>query len=451
MATTWKWVLLLLGGLFVLQHVIRRDIRYTKEYPADLRNRIVGARMIEDGVSPYFYKWKNGDGLRYYDPQAFDVNQPSITTSTPFLHRLLIPIADLPQAQILVVWLVIQYLLLTAMTVFALWMAKTAEQRQAVVLLVLLFLLTNAWKSHTWEGQTYILIPFFSLLTFALIRQGRSFGWGAAAGTAAACLALVRPNTLLFFLPFLFLLRRYPLSWKIAFVIPGLILGGWILSSRQETGLWRDYARMLREQVKVHQDLQRTGRQNDPDPHYKQWEGVDMEAALGASGAEPVKVYSENGNVFVLFQNIFHRKLSVTVLETLGIAVVVVLLGLYALQRPGQEWELSRVAIFAFCLYMVTDLFSPVYRHQHYGVQWLMPLLIAAATYETRNRRWYGLLLVALLLSCVHLPFIKMGNTIGEYLLMLGLLGLTLFPGAVWPRKPLPAAGPGSGEKAIHT
>src|ERR1700744_349876 len=111
------WILLLLGGLLVLPHAIRRDIRFIKEYPADLRNRIVGARMIGDGVSPYFYKWKNGDGLRYYDPQAFDVNQPSITTSTPFLHRLLIPIADWPQERILVIWLVIEYLVVAGMIV----------------------------------------------------------------------------------------------------------------------------------------------------------------------------------------------------------------------------------------------------------------------------------------------------------------------------------------------
>jgi len=428
MTTKLTWVLLLLGGLLVLQEIIPRDIRYIKEYPADLRNRIVGARMIEDGRSPYFYHWKNGDGLRYYDPQAFDTNEPSISTSTPFLHHLLTPIANLPQARILNIWLVIQYLLLTVMTVLAFRIARTVEQQQAVLLLVLIFLLTNAWKSLTWEGQTYLLIPFFALVAYIFTRPPRAIGRSVAAGAAAACLVLLRPNTLVFFLPFLFLLKRFPFSWKAAFLIPGLLLGGWVLLSPRENGLWRDYARMVQEQIKVHQDLPRTIPHNDPDPHFKVWEGVDMPAANSASEAEPVKVYSENGNFFVLFRNVFHRKLPVAVLEGICIAVIAVLLGLYALQRPWQEWELSRVAIFAYCLYMVTDLFSPVYRHQHYEVQWLTPLLIAAATYRKQKKVWYGLLLVALLLGCIHLPFMKMENTIGEYLILAVLLGISLLP-----------------------
>jgi Glycosyltransferase family 87 len=423
-----KWILLLLGGLFVLQYVIRRDIRYSKEYRADLRNRIVGARMIEDGRSPYFYHWKSGDGLRYYDPQAFDTNQPSISTSTPFLHHLLTPIADLPQARILNVWLVIQYVLLTVMTGLALRLAGTAEQRQAVLLLVLIFLVTNAWKSHIREGQTYLLIPFFALAAYVFIRPPRTIGRGAAAGAAAACLALLRPNTLVFLLPFLFLLQRYPFSWKAAFLVPVLLLGGWVLLSPRENSLWHDYARMVQEQIKVHQDLPRTIAHHDPDPHFKGWEGVDMPAANSASEAGPVKVYSENGNFFVLFRNVFHRKLSVAALEGMCITVIIALLAVYAFQRPWQGWELSRVAIFAYCLYMITDLFSPVYRHQHYEVQWLMPLLIAAATWQEQKKLWYGLLFVGLFLGCIHLPFIKMENTIGEYLILAALLGISLLP-----------------------
>jgi len=87
------------------------------------------------------------------------------------------------------------------------------------------------------------------------------------------------------------------------------------------------------------------------------------------------------------------------------------------------------MAIFGFCLYMIADLFSPIYRHQYYTVQWIFPLLLAAVNWSPQRKRWYGVLLIGLLLSIIHLPFVKMGNTIGEYLILLALLAISLLPG----------------------
>src|SRR5579859_6629143 len=87
------WSGLALVAIVVLWYALTRDIRYSGEYMGDLRNRIVGARLIADGYSPYFYKYAPGGPVRYYDPQAFDIFYVSICTSTPFLHRVLIPVA----------------------------------------------------------------------------------------------------------------------------------------------------------------------------------------------------------------------------------------------------------------------------------------------------------------------------------------------------------------------
>src|ERR1700755_3219804 len=107
-----RWLLLVLAVLLVLGYAIHRDIHYEKAYAGDLRNRVVGARMVKDGRSPYFYKWREGDGLRYYDPQNFDTWKPSHMTSTPVLYRLLSPLVEMPQAAISKWWLGVQYLLL---------------------------------------------------------------------------------------------------------------------------------------------------------------------------------------------------------------------------------------------------------------------------------------------------------------------------------------------------
>jgi hypothetical protein len=92
-----------LGGL--LTHSLYRDIRLEKQFPSDLRNRIVGARLQKDGKLPYHYHWKETDGIRYYNPDDYLWQSDSVSgfsaineiTSSPFFHELLYPICDLSQ------------------------------------------------------------------------------------------------------------------------------------------------------------------------------------------------------------------------------------------------------------------------------------------------------------------------------------------------------------------
>ena len=413
---TFKWIGLALVAALVLWYALTRDIRYTGEYMGDLRNRVVGARIIEDGGSPYFYKWRPGDPVRYYDPQAFDIYTPSISTSTPFLHRLLIPLADWPESKIMRIWMGVLWLLLAGMVGYAYWLARKDAARWMVGAVALLFLLTNAWALHAKYGQTYLLIPALAMLVFALRR------WPLAAGLVAAALVMVRPNAVLFLLPFVFT-REFKWGW----VLPGVVMLGWLLLSPHERGLWGDYAAMLREQVKIHQDLGPATRPAVADPGLRDWEGLDMDTVRARITRDPVRIYSENGNVFVLYRELLGRRMPVAllgVLELLAIGLVVGSL-LFARRRYG-ELEPAQLAIVGFCLYMISDLFSPIYRHQYYTVQWIMPLLVAASLYRGRNRGLYGLLLGCLVLNILHLSFLRMGNTIGEYGFLAGLLAIGL-------------------------
>lgn len=337
---------------------------------------------------------------------------PSISTSTPFLHRLLMPLADWPFATIMRVWMAVLYLLYFAMAGYALMLARAPSARVAVLVVALLFLLTNAWELHTKYGQTYLLIPALAMLVFALRRRP------VLAGLAAAMLVMVRPNAALFLVP---LLLVRDLKW--AFWAPAVVALGWVLLSPRERGLWGDYETMLGEQVKIHQDLSPATRPAVTDPGYRYWEGLDMDSVRARIARDPVHIYSENGNVFVLYRELVGRRMSVALLGVSGVVVIgVVLWVLVLVRRRYGELEPAQVVIVGFCLYMISDLFSPIYRHAYYTVQWIMPLLIAASLYRARVRGVYVLLLACLLLNIVHLPFVRMGNTIGEY----GFLGCLL-------------------------
>ena len=70
--------------VFLLALSIYKDVGYSVSMPGDLRNRLVGARMMKDGLSPYFYIWKEGGPIRYYDTYTSPNSNVSAATATPF-------------------------------------------------------------------------------------------------------------------------------------------------------------------------------------------------------------------------------------------------------------------------------------------------------------------------------------------------------------------------------
>jgi hypothetical protein len=421
-----RWLLLLTSVLVVLGYSIYRDTRYEKAYCGDLRGRVTGARMIKDGRSPYFYKWRAGDGFRYYDPQNFDSWLPSHMTSTPVLYRMLSPLADWPEAKISRWWLGIEYLILAAITLFALLRARMPTQQQAVLLVLALVLLTNGWKQHVANGQSYLFVGLFAMLFLVFWRKKDNPVWAIAAGAAAVCLVGIRFNTVLFFVPFLPMIPRYPRRWLLAFCIVPVLFIGWTLSSPHERHLWKDYFNNIKEATKINRDVAPIVA-NTPDPRYRLWEGIDSVKTTWYMAHLPAPIYSENANFFVIVRHVLHRELSVPVMGWMAVSLILVLAGLFFLRRsPPDGQDIPKAAILGTCLFMIADLFSPIYRHQYYTVQWILPLMLAATIFSPANARWYWLLLAGLLLNCIHLPFLKMGNTIGEYTILASLLALSL-------------------------
>jgi len=419
-----RWLILIIAGLLVLAVAIPRDIRYTRAYPVDLRNRIVGARLEKDGRLPYFYKWEPGDGLRYYDPRNFDNWKVSNITASPFFHHLLSLVADQPQARLLAGWLVSEYLILAGMAILCLFLAETTMQKQSVLGVSILFLLTSAWKMHVSVAQMYLWIPAGALLFYACLRRPPRSGWGLAAGALAAALVLIRPNMIVFFLPFLFFSRRYPPSWWLALALPSLAAAVWVLGSPAERALWKEYGQLLTASIRVHQGLEPATATNAPDPHFAEWEGVDRAAAERQADSTE-KLHLETTNAFILARYLTHRKASPFFWTTLALVLIAAAMILFYLRhRPFSTVRLEQLAIFAFCLYMGVDLFSPIYRIQYYSVQWLFPLLIMSL--EVRQRKWMALPAGYLLLTSLHLPWGAKQNTLEEYALLAVLLGFSL-------------------------
>jgi hypothetical protein len=300
----------------------------------------------------------------------------------------------------------------------------------------MLFLLTNAWKLHVATGQYYLCIPFLAALFYACIRRSTIWMWGAFAGLFATCLVLTRANTLFFLLPFVLVSRRFSRRWWLAFSLAPLLMGGWILVSGHERELWRAYSIMLDEQVRVHQGLPVQLQYNDPDPVYRHWEGVDYVTAVQTVNNDPDQFRIEEGNVFHLFRLVSHHSLTIPALAAVCLGSIAALLVFFCIRHsPFRTLTLEQLTIFGCCLYMISDLCSPVYRHQYPTVQWLFPLCLTAATLRGSARGLLWLLFMGILLNIFHVPFLRMRNTLGEYL-WLGILLVLSFASSDQPAFP---------------
>lgn len=416
------WIVTLVAVL-CLGWTVYRDVQIEKIYPSDLRNRVVASRLQKDGKLPYFYKWKPEDGIRYYDPQNFDTLKVSTSTASPFFHELMYPIVELEQRTISRLWVFIQYVLLVIMAGVSIRLAKAKLQKASVIALGTAFLFTEAWINLIAPGQNYLFIPFFALLFYYFLQKKDSLLFAFLAGISAVSLVLIRPNTVLFFVPFLLLVNKYTMRFIIVFFVPVILVLGYIIGSPFQRALWKDYAEGVSEQLKIHLENGEAARQiNGKDPGFVKWEGWDMEEVAAEEARTRYRNYSENGNFFVLVKNSLGIRLSPSVLAISSLSLIVVFLLLYYLNYRKTDFAIYNVAILGFCLYMIADLFSPIYRHQYYTVQWFFPLFLAAAGIEKRYLKIYMILIAGIILNIINTPFIKMEHTIGEYLILGALL-----------------------------
>jgi hypothetical protein len=398
-----------------------RDIRIEKQYCIDLRNRIVGARLQMDGKPPYFYKWKPEHGFRYYDPYPYDTTYANAITASPFVHLLMSPIANLPQRQISRIWLGIQYGLLICCVLFALSFAETVHQRW--------WLFASAWIHHIRNGQTYMLFPFFGIAFIFFFRRKDHLVFSFLAGLAAISLVLSRPSMILFFLPFLLLIPKYSLKYLLIFFTPVIILLSYFYLNKKERSFWIDYKNGLSAQVKDHQSSDYEARRKAfKQIQYANWEGwndasIDRERRLN-----PISFKFEFASVKAIAGIVFKKKLSTTTLTYSFGIISILLITLFVLKRwKDPSMNVAIAAIFGFCLYMLSDLLTPIRRPQYYTVQWIFPLLFCASFYDKRYWIFHLLLMLGLFLNILTISQIKLRHTLGEYLILFTLLWFSFF------------------------
>ncbi len=426
-------IILLINGIFLLvisTHSIVRDFHLEKQYTVDLRNRVVGARLEKDGRLPYNYYFRPADGLRYFDfqNQNIDSSGASNATASPFFHQLLYPICDLPQGTISKIWLYIQYIFLACMIFMISTLTDNTREKLLILNLGILFTTTEAWKNLIKCGQLYLFVAFLiGCVITGLLSHKRS--GIVLAGVCAVVFILTRPVGIVFLIPLTIFYRKYILFLTVAF--SGLVIYLiFVLSSPYEKSLYENYVSRMKMHVQYHQ-LVLTNPRGIPNTNtffLKKFEGIDFENVDRQINDHPIKIYSENGNIFLLYYYLTHKKMSLAWLFFLTASVILILsLSFYFTSRkyPIQQMQ---ILLFGFTLYMVVDLFSPVTRHQYNTVQWFPLVLGGFLILPGWINKISLLLLAGLVLNIVNFSWLPMRHTLGEFCWMAAMILLAFSP-----------------------
>jgi hypothetical protein len=410
-------LLFTLAGTIIIISVAINDFKNTKHKYWDFEFRRAGARLLDKGYNPYFLG-KNANSLNNFDSIPCCNLLPDqslvITASTapPLVHLLLIPISFLPLEDAGIIWTCIQYILMLLLTIMAVKRCTHTHQAAVVVTSSLLFLLTPAWNHHTSAGQIYIVIPFLCMLFLYTFCKAQIIGYAIIAGAIATITVLIRPNTIVFFPLFLLLQKKWATKNLIAFYTTVLIICLSVFAPPSQIPLWKSYQKNVNAQILFHQGL--TAEQ------IKAPKNIPTQKHVISKKSKTVKKGdSENGNFFVTYYKIFDQKISLNVLYILSaISVFSVSLFYYLNHRKENSFTIENISFASYALYMITDLFSPIYRHQYYTIQWLFPLLLAGAFYNKINKIVLLMLVLGTILNVTTLRIIPIRHTLGEYLFL---------------------------------
>lgn len=132
--------LLIVSAIIITLIGFAVDLQNTFVYwGTDLRNRVVGARLIIEGIEPYFFSWHQGLSDRFLDPLDPVDSLISRVSVPPTVLALQSIIARLPYMPQKIIWLIVQWSAFLG-TVFLLIKTSKSQIKTNWILVISFFL-----------------------------------------------------------------------------------------------------------------------------------------------------------------------------------------------------------------------------------------------------------------------------------------------------------------------
>jgi hypothetical protein len=391
----------------------------------DLRNRVVGARVLLAGYDPYTFAWQAGQPEELLDP-VHDAKAHRLTISPPTL-LLYATLAPAPYAFQRLFHFLAEWLALIAS--LALLARSMPEQRQRLILVLgatCFVMATDIWRLHLERGQIYV----FHLLALSVAIHCSRGGHvdSIVAGVALGVLGLMRPN-LLVFAPALLLLRQ----WRCGGALMATVaIGGVVAFAVLPTESWRSYLDVGDQYYRAIENP--AALPDRPRSAPDSWaEGVDFDHALRNV---------ESSSFAVLYQSLRDRFGLRNVDLARASKFALVILAAVLLMMAWRARDVGAGFAAMIVLGLDTEFFLP-HRWGYADVMLLAPLALLLP--EVLRRPWVlGVIVIGLLSGPLGQQFFGLyAATVLRSWLVMGAL-----TAAVVPLTPGPSPPEGRGEQS---
>jgi len=345
------------------------DIFNTLNYRgSDLRNRVVGARLVLEGIDPYFFKWHNGLPETLYDPMDNPVETLSKLSVPPTVIALHMPIANLSYLQQKIIWLVVQWTVFATIISIFFKSSKNKAKRFLIIGLGIVFANSLFWRFHVNSGQIYII--YIGILSISWLLSQQQFKYKeVASGFFAGITAAFRPPYILIFV--FFLIHR-----KYSFIVggvAGIIFA--VLSSCAVTGtfIWRQYMLAMASMTgfinlnNLNTYLPKIDYKSINYPHIVEGFNFQIRNPLESH-------FLANSSLFNVLNAIdVSGKKELLVISFVFTFAILCGLGI---KYSSQQTDFQQIFLFSIVLCLIGEFFIPIGRYSYYDIQWLLPLLI---------------------------------------------------------------------------
>ena len=336
------------------------DLANTFEFGGiDLRNRVVGARLLMNGLDPYFFKWNENMSELFLDPNDSPYSPVSKVTVPPTVLIVHSALAKIPYKTQRIIWFLFQWILfLVSLALFS--KSTHSENKSKLIWIIGLLFISGSffWRLHVEKGQIYILYVF--LIAFAYWLSQKNFkNSSILSGFVIGFTASLRPPMIFMSIPML-IYRK----WKL-FIgnIIGFLFGIGSSLMIADSFLWKKYASAMYIHEKIHLGLIT--------------DIFGLYSKLDAEGMNNILLWANIPTFDSSFQGIFKRFLGLNLSSNMlliSLTLILLFLSFYLYKSCRENNSMTMLFLAGATLVFISEFFIPAARQSYSDVMWLIPL-----------------------------------------------------------------------------
>lgn len=369
------------------------DFKNTYRYGGmDLRNRVIGARLLQKGIDPYYFKWDNTMSDLYLDPHDSPQTPVSRVTVPPTVLTLHSILSSIPYQTQRVIWFFFQWFSFLLSLLFFSMCTQSKEKSKLIWIIGLLFISgAYYWRLHMEKGQIYILYVLLITLSFWISQQNFKIG-PFLSGFLIGITTSLRPPTIFMNIPFIIYKKWKLLAGNFLGLLGGISLS-FVLTDFK---IWKKYISAM--QVWGEMQLGKVT---------KMFDGFSQSSAEGLDNLTILaKIQIEDSS----FQGVFKKFLGVNLSSNLLITSLIMIMLFFSFlmfKSRKKKFSFAFIYLIGITLVFISEFFIPAPRLSYNDIIWLVILSLIIINFDLKiilsNSLFVFLLLSIIFSTSFHL------------------------------------------------